>query len=265
MRRLHILVLAGLVLSALLLTASTLYQRGRQDDTIPVITCPGEPLELSVKDGEAALLQGVTAYDEKDGDLTAEVMVQSVSKSGDLAAVTYAVVDSDHHVATRQRALRYTDYVPPRFVLTEELRYPVGARIQIRDRITASDVLDGDLSDRIRVTSSTLTSYNPGTYPAVFEVTNSMGDTSTVTLDIVIRDNESGEPRIALKQYLVYRKAGDPFDPMAYLDSVSGGDRSAVQVQLPEGGLTAGTCAVTYTCRGAGGTEGSTTLYVITE
>lgn len=265
MRRLRIITLVCFVLSAVLLAASTVYHNIRRDDTLPVIQCPEEPLVLSVEDGEEALLQNVTAYDEKDGDLTDGVLIQGVSKSGDAATVTYAVVDSDHHVAVKQRELRYTDYVPPRFALSKELRYSVGTQIRIKDRMTAGDMVDGDLSDRIRVTASSLTAYNPGTYPATFEVTNSMGDTSSVTLDIVVRNYESGEPQIRLSQYLIYRAAGEDFDPMAYLDSVSGGDESAVTAVLPEGGLTKGLCQVTYSCEGWSGVTGSTVLYVITE
>lgn len=265
MRRLRIITLICFVLAALLLAASTMYRNIKQDDTIPVIECPEEPLVLSVAAGEEALLADVTAYDEKDGDLTGQVLLQGISKNGDTATVTYAVVDSDNHVSAKSRTLQYTDYVAPRFALNKELRYSVGSQIRIKDRMTAEDLVDGDLSDRIRVTASSLTAYNPGIYPATFEVTNSMGDSASLTLDIVVRNYESGEPQIRLTEYLVYRAAGDDFDPMDYLDSVSGGDESAVTAELPADGLRQGLCQVTYTCEGWSGIAGSTTLYVVTE
>lgn len=267
MRRLRIITLVLLVASAVLLAASTAYQKWGEDQTIPVIRCPEEPLTLSVKDGGGtALLQGVTAWDEKDGDLTGALLIQDVKKQdGGSAVVTYAVVDADNHVATATREIRYTDYAPPRFALTKELRYSVGTTLRIKDRLTASDMIDGDLSDRIKVVSSSSSMSGEGTYPATFQVTNSLGDTASITLDIVVRNYGLGEPRIQLSQYLIYQKAGQTLDPWTYLESVSGGDREDVEIQMPENGLTKGVNQVIYTCGEQGGSQGSAVLYVVVE
>ena len=268
MRRLHILTLICMVISTALLVVSTIYQKSVEDQTIPVIQCPEAPLTISMADGgDAALLKDVTAWDEKDGDLTDQILLQGVDKhaGASTATVTYAVVDSDNHVATRTREIQYTDYQPPHFALEKELRYSVGSALRIKDRLTASDRIDGDLSDRIRVVSSSSNTYSEGTYPATFQVTNSLGDTAAITLDIVVRSYEAGEPRIQLSEYLIYQKAGEAFDPLAYLESVSGGEAENVEVRLPENGLSEGVNKVTYTCRGQNGSEGSTTLYVVIE
>lgn len=265
MRRLRIITLICFILSAAALGASTAYRIWKTDDTVPVITCPDAPLVLSVKDsGTEALVRDVTAWDEKDGDLTADVMVEGIQRDADgTLTVTYVVADGDHHVTSRQRSVQYTDYTPPRFSLTQELRYSMGASVRIKDRMSAWDVIDGDLSDRIKVNSNDLSAYYEGTYPVTFEVTNSLGDTASITLDVVIRNYAAGEPRITLTKYLVYRAAGDPFDPMAYVESVTGG--GAVSAQMPEGGLQPGVSRVTYTAVGTGGAVGSTVLYVVTE
>lgn len=265
MRRLRIITLICFILSAAALGASTAYRVWQADDTVPVITCPDEPLVLSVKEsGTEALMQNVTAWDEKDGDLTAELMMEGIQRDADGAlTVTYVVADSDHHVASCQRSVQYTDYTPPRFSLSQELRYSMGASVRIKDRMSAWDVIDGDLSDRIKVNSNDLSIYYEGTYPVTFEVTNSLGDTASITLDVVIRNYAAGEPHIALTEYLVYRTAGEPFDPMAYVESVTGG--GAVSAQLPEGGLQPGVSRVQYTCSGPNGTVGTAVLYVVTE
>lgn len=267
MRRLRILTWVCLAISACLLAASTVCQKRGEDLTIPVIQCPDTPLDISMEGSDAALLADVTAWDDKDGDLTDQILLQGVQKrAGDnTATVTYAVVDSDNHVTTRTREVRYTDYQPPHFTLNKELRYSVGSVLRVRDRLTASDKVDGDLSDRIRVVSSSPSTYNEGTYPVTFQVTNSLGDTAEITLDLVIRNYEAEEPRIQLSQYLIYQKPGETLDPMAYLESVSGGDAERVEVQLPETGLTEGVNRVVYTCRGQNGSEGSATLYIVVE
>lgn len=265
MRRLRIITLVCFVLSALLLGASTAYRAYTADDTLPVIDCPATPLVLSVADsGADALVRDVTAWDEKDGDLTDALLVEGIARdeSGELT-VTYVVADSDRHVVSCRRPLVYTDYTPPRFSLTAELRYPMGSSVRIKDRMSARDVIDGDLSDRIKVNSNDLSPYYEGTYPVTFEVTNSLGDTASLTLDVVIRNYAAGEPWITLTEYLVYRTADEPFDPMDYVAEVSGG--GAVSAHLPEGGLQPGVSRVTYTAAGSGGTVGSTVLYVVTE
>ena len=91
-------MLLMLALLAVCSAAFILYQswRGRALDTQPpVITVPSEPLELSVQDDPAQLLQGIRAYDAKDGDVTPSVVVESVY--GAVAQrqfqVTYAAFD----------------------------------------------------------------------------------------------------------------------------------------------------------------------------
>ena len=152
MKKFRILILILFLLSAAGLGASTVYHALNDDKTIPVIQCPQEPLVLSVGENSTEkLLEGVTAWDEKDGDLTGSILIQGTSGtiSGSETTITYAVVDSDDHVATASRVVQYSDYTPPRFGLEGELRYSVGNVIRVKDRLTAYDVVDGDISDRI--------------------------------------------------------------------------------------------------------------------
>lgn len=268
MKKLRIITLVLFLLSAGLLGASYAYHMQMDDATVPVITCPEEPLILSVGEhSDAKLLEGVTAWDDKDGDLTQKVLIQGMSKriEGDTTTITYAVVDSDAHVSTCSRPVTYTDYTKPRFALSRELRYTVGGMVQVKDRLTAEDVMDGDISDRIKVTSSGLTAYSEGTYPVTFEVTNSLGDSSVLTLDIVVRNYVSGEPRIYLSQYLVYMKAGGSFEPMDYLESVSGGSPESVSVASDLNRWVPGVYPVSYSCTAVNGSIGSTVLYVVVE
>lgn len=264
MKRLHIITLAVLAASVLALGVTTLVRAIGNDKTIPEIVCGDTPLRLSVQDGEAGLLQGVTARDGKDGDLTAGLLIQRVERTGadGEMTVTYAVADSDGHVTTKTRTVIYTDYVPPRFSLTKELRYAPGEAMQVRDRLRAQDTIDGDLSDSVKVTSSALSSSVEGTYPVTFEVVNSLGDVASLTLDVEIRARSADEPRITLSQYIVYLDEGETFTPLQYLSGVSGGSAGAVRVALPDGGLQPGLNKVSYACSNAGVT-GTATLYVI--
>lgn len=265
MKGLHRLTLIALVLSALLLAGTNVLRMTAKDQTIPEIRGADEPLHLSVSEIESRLLQGVTAWDEKDGDLTDRLLVERVEKAEEEGriTVTYAVADSDHHVVTRARTLVCRDYTPPRFSLSRPLRYTVGSGVRVRDRLTAGDVLDGDLSEDIKIGVSSLQPQYEGSYPVTVEVSNSLGDTAVLTLDIEMRSYNGGEPVITLSEYLVYLEPGQEFRPEAYVRSVTGGSAADVTAQVPE--LRQGVNRVTYSYTNGGGVTGTAVLYLVIE
>ena len=77
------------------------------DTSRPVITVDSELSEVSVKVTDEELLKGVTAYDEKDKDITDKIIVESISKfiEKGVCKVTYAVCDSDNHIATATKKM----------------------------------------------------------------------------------------------------------------------------------------------------------------
>ena len=112
MKKLKIFTLVLFLLTGSALAASEYYHYRAEDRTLPVLQCPDEPLVISVgENSREKLLEGVTAWDDKDGDLTERVLIQGIAKTveGSETTITYAVVDSDDHVAHRTRTVRYTD------------------------------------------------------------------------------------------------------------------------------------------------------------
>ena len=268
MRKLQILVLTLFVLSTAAFAANFVWQRQHADETVPVITCPDTPLVLSVGEQDPqVLLQDVTAWDDKDGDLTDHVLVESIGGhiQDNMTTLTYVVSDSDHHVTKQVREVQYSDYRPPRFGLIQELRYQVGQPILPQNYVTAWDVIDGDLSSQVKLTSSGLNASVEGNYPLTLEVTNSMGDTSTLTLSLRIDNIEAGEPRIYLKQYLLYLDTGAQFRPMDYFYEMLGGELSSLSVDSTVNTSVPGVYSVTYSCTGSNGAAGSTVLFVVVE
>ena len=81
------------------------------DVTPPVITCSSDSIDASVTAGDEALLQGVMASDDRDGDLTDQILIKGVSPSltDSSAQVTYIVFDSANNMASVTRTVRYTD------------------------------------------------------------------------------------------------------------------------------------------------------------
>ena len=211
MRRLRIITFICFLLAAALLTASTVYQRMTRDDTLPVVECPREPLTLSVRDGEEALLEGVTAYDEKDGDISDKVLVESVSKfiKPGTFIVTYAVSDSDCHVSKAKRTVHYKDYTPPEFYMKRALVYSVDEEVNIRDAIGARDCIDGDISDRVTITATDYVVNTQGVFTVSVQVANSMGDMIDLDVTVHVEGNETMAPEIQLEKSLIYIKKGE--------------------------------------------------------
>lgn len=212
------------VVSLIFMLGSEWYLRRNRDDQPPTLSCSADVLEISVQADQSALLQGLTAQDDRDGDITDKIMVEHISGliNANTARVTYVVFDSSDNAAKYTRTVRYTDYQKPRFQLTAPLQYYVGDTITLQDRLSAIDMLDGDISEKIRLTASNLSNTLAGTYHVTVQVTNSLGDTTVLPLTISV---ESGSalrtPVIELTDYLIYLDAGSPFDPQQYLRKVS--------------------------------------------
>lgn len=192
---------------------------GREE--APRITCDQEMMEISVRDEEQVLLKGISAFDAQDGDLTDQVMVAGVSQliTEDMARVTYLVFDSDDNMAQYQRMIRYRDYRKPVISVESPLLFSTENTAGILDRISAQDVIDGDITDRIRLSSLWVTE-RTDVYSLTVLATNSMGDTARVELPVVIQPELIGRPVINLRKQLVYLDQGSSFDPMKYVASV---------------------------------------------
>lgn len=237
----------------LIFAACQVYLRVFVDSTPPVIACDSEVLNTKVNAGDRALLQGVTATDDKDGDLTGQLMVKSITPliTDNTAKITYIVFDSSDNMATYTRTIRYTDYEKPHFALHEPLIYPVGSNVPVLDRLSAKDTIDGNLSTNIRITAQNITSSYEGIYNITAQVSNSMGDVETLPLKVIISNASAANPQIKLTDYIVYLDKGSTFNPYEYIESVltrDGIDVPAdyVQVDSPVDTKTPGVYDVSY-------------------
>ena len=80
----------------------------KQDRTAPVITVSDKKMSYTAGDPYEQLLEGVTATDNKDGDLTDEVFVDRVvPTSKKKAVVYYGVMDKSNNVGTARKTVTY--------------------------------------------------------------------------------------------------------------------------------------------------------------
>lgn len=201
---------------------ATYFYFGSADRLVPpVLNCPSEVLEVSAADPESVLLQGLTATDAQDGDITSRITVSGISKliSSDTAKVTYIVFDSDDNMASCVRRIRYTDYHRPTFSITEPLVFSSTETVSILPRLKAQDVVDGDLSNRIRVSTQDATE-NSEIFMVSIQVTNSVGDTALLQIPVLQLESNPMRPTVNLKEYLVYVNQGSTFDAASYLESL---------------------------------------------
>lgn len=220
MRTVKIILIVIFAVTASVFCAGQIRERFFVHDTAPVLSCPDEILEVSVSDGEDVFLRGVSASDAEDGDLTKDVVVGGISKliSAECAKVTLHVFDSDSNMATLTRKIRYTDYSRPRFKINSPLVYTLGETITLGDRLGATCVIDGDISDSIRISSVDVSSQLAGVYSITVQVTNSLGDTSQLKLPLTLLEN--GKKRdVELSSELIYLRVGDTFDPAEHVAS----------------------------------------------
>jgi len=170
------------------------------DTTPPVITLKGDnPLYLNV--GDEFVDPGATATDDVDGDLTEQIVVTGsvdTSKPGEYI-LTYTVSDSAGNEATETRTVivrevQEPDTTPPVITLKGDnpLYLNVGDEF-VDPGATATDDVDGDLTEQIVVTGSVDTS-KPGEYTLTYTVSDSAGNTASVTRTVIVQEKEEEQP-----------------------------------------------------------------------
>jgi len=101
MKKLRWFAITLFLLSVVLYALDQNQIRRKTDQTIPKISMDQDEIQVSVKDPEKVWKKGITAYDEKDGDITDSLVIESVSTFLEKGRrlVSYAAFDRDGHVA----------------------------------------------------------------------------------------------------------------------------------------------------------------------
>lgn len=199
-------------------------QQTGKDGKGPEITMDNSEISASIHAEESELLAGVTAYDKKDGDVTSSLAVEHISNFVEKGRRKISIVafDSDNHVTHAERELVYNDYTSPVFSLDRPLRFSLNAD-DLTEGLSAEDCLDGTITDRIRISYEDEISSTPGLYHVTYSVANRAGDVTSLPVTVELYDpaEENGRPQITLSDYLIHLDLQQPFDPQAYLESVS--------------------------------------------
>jgi hypothetical protein len=238
-KRINVLLLMILAVAVGLFAGYHLWVHNRLDTTGPVLTVEEGMLEISVKDRETALMKGIHAEDDRDGDVTASILVESIYGISEdhVTTVTYAAFDRAGNVTKLQRKVRFVDYQSPRFEAYGSLTFPGNIGFDLMDYVGAYDVLEGDIRRRVHATlvSDTKSISAEGNHQVKLMVTNSLGDTVEVVIPVMVYSSEWYTADVRLTNHLIYLKQGSAFQAEDYLKTfVFRGDPIDIGQEIPE-------------------------------
>ena len=161
-------------------------------ETVAPVINGATDLVVGLNDTTFNYLQEVTALDNFDGDLTAQIQVNLtaivISVEGHYP-ITYSVTDAAGNVSSITVSVHVKDLIPPVITGTRNLTFEVFSTPNFLWKdIRINDNLDGDLLSQIVIDSSQVNLSVLGTYPLTYSVTDSSGNTSSVTVQITIAD-----------------------------------------------------------------------------
>jgi len=212
----------------------TLYKVSLQDVVAPEIVDSIGELHLKASDDDSELMKGLTANDDRDGDLTDKILVEKISRFSQLGVcqVSYVVFDNSNNFCRHQRTVVYDDYISPQLRLEEPLMYRMGEQISIMDKIKLYDCLDGDITYALKLESSNVPEDTTGVFEIEVRASNNYGDAIYAKIPLNIGVYSADAPQIKLKQYLVYTKVGEAFSPLEYVEAIY--DTTETQIPIEQ-------------------------------
>ena len=268
--RICVSVLAAL--SVIIVAIFTITDLSRKNQ--PVIKCDsGEILEVPTKISDQELLEYVTAFDEEDGDLTENIIVerQNYFLEKGLTTVNFAVCDSDNNTVKLKKKIKFSDYNSPQIKLLDDLLISTSETIDFKNVASAVDKYDGDISGKIKIISPNYNNLKPGEYDINFKVTNSFSDTCDITVKAIVTDEDYSAASIKLSDYLIYTKIGETVNFRDYIKGVVGANSqnySVSQIVIDDSEFDpekAGTYNVFFSIKSGSNTVTKTRMTVVVD
>jgi len=162
------------------------------DATAPSITLSGANPQ-TIAGGDAYVELGATASDNVDGDVSAQIVIDSSAVNTNVPGsyqVSYTSADAAGNSTTAYRTVIVTDTTPPVISLLGANPQSIEAGGAYSEPgATASDNVDGDLSGAIVIDAGNVMTQVPGSYTVTYNVTDSAGNAATtVTRTVIVAD-----------------------------------------------------------------------------
>ncbi|MBC1501875.1 DUF5011 domain-containing protein [Listeria weihenstephanensis] len=169
--------------------------QGPGQASYPAITAPN--ITLNVGDSFSPM-QGVTANDKNDGNITAKVVVTSNNvntNSVGTYTVTYSVKNNAGFTAVATRTVTVQKKVTIPKITAPDITLYVGDTFSPMQGVKAMDEQDGDITAKVKITSNTVDTNEVGTYKVTYSVINSSGKSTSVTRTVTVK-NRAAAPTI---------------------------------------------------------------------
>ena len=195
--------------------------------------------------GDFDALDGVTASDREDGDLTGKIEVSGSVDTSTVGeyTVTYSVTDSGGETTEATRTISVVNEAPV-FEGVEDADVAQGSDFDPMAGVSASDREDGDLTGSIKVEGSVDTS-EEGTYTLTYTVTDAAGETVEATRTVSVT-NEAPVFEGVDDKTVVERADFDPLEGVKATDREDGDLTDKIEVTGSVDTNVPGTYKLTY-------------------
>lgn len=252
-----------LTVIAVVLTALSVLTVILSDSKGPRITVEQRSITYVNGDDKTSLLDGVSAYDAVDGDVTVSLIVKDITvlNSGDTAKVTYAARDNNNNISEAYRIVTYVDS-------DENYSEP-------DDEAMFQEITEGEVTEAEASAENTEAQATEEQAEAVEEATEET--TEEATEEPQEEDNPAEEekpqpkttdnkpedktPKITLKQKTVNINVGQTFNPSDYIKSKE--NASSIAIDGAINVMAPGTYPLTFKVTGPDGKTASETLTVV--
>jgi YD repeat-containing protein len=203
----------------------------KADVTPPVLTLIGVT-PIGIDPGDPYTDAGATATDELQGDITGDIVVTGYPFDTNVIGthvITYTVTDAGNNTTQLTRTVIVNDNVPPVLTLvgSSPETIPHGGTY-VEPGATATDNLDGDITNNIVIGGPTVNPNVIGTYVITYNVTDAaLNAAAQVTRTVNVTDQTppvitlTGDSPLTIEQ-------GAPFtDPEATASDIVDGDVTA--------------------------------------
>ena len=193
----------------------------KDTNTAPIIEIENSHMEISVNDSPDKLLEGVRAYDREDGELTEEIIVESLSvfDNEQKRTVKYVVFDKNSKAAEATRTISYTDYSAPKIRLLDSLIQGSIQVSKINKMVGGISSVDGDISNNVKVDIGTL---QENELVLKLNLKDSTGKEENLSV-VYEYDKKEYTAKIVLEEYLMYLPVGQMCDLRSNIKEIQQG------------------------------------------
>ncbi|MRH42743.1 DUF5011 domain-containing protein [Aquibacillus halophilus] len=142
-------------------------------------------------------MEYVTANDTENGDITDRIRVDKNEVNPNVPGeyeVSYSVYDNSEYSAVKTITVTVINRAPE--IAASNQTLTVGDSFEPLEDVTATDAEDGDISDKIVVTTNNVNMNTAGEFDVTYDVTDSHGKTTTKTITVTVEPlpGEASEP-----------------------------------------------------------------------